>query len=184
MVRRRRAARLDADRAALGLDLHDELGDVDADVVVVRADVSGAQALVLRQKVRVPGQDRDLVRSRVLERVGHRRRVGGRDGDAIDLLGDEVGHDLRFLVAAAVLARSDIEALHRALELGFGLLAAGQRLIEERVVGVLRHERERVRVGRSRRGRDGHQRTGSDRAGQHKLQHLLPPSWTWPTRAS
>ena len=157
MVGRRRAARLDADRAALGLDLHDHLGDVDADVVIVRADIGGAQALVLRQEIGVPGQHRDIVRGRALERVGHRRRVGRRDADAVDLLGDEVGDDLRFLVAAAMFAGADVEALDRAVELLLRLLAAGERLVEERIVGVLRHQREGVGLGGSRRGRNGQQ---------------------------
>ena len=45
VVGRRGAAGLDADRAALGLDLQDELGDVDADLVIVRADIGEAHPL-------------------------------------------------------------------------------------------------------------------------------------------
>src|SRR4029079_10207958 len=44
----RRTTRLDADRAALRLDLHDDLGEVHADVIVLGADIGGAQILVLR----------------------------------------------------------------------------------------------------------------------------------------
>ena len=128
-----------------GLIAMHELGDVDADVVVVRADIGDAQTLVLvatgRSPRSEPGCSRPLG---ALQRIGHGRRVGRRDGDAVDLLGDEVGDDLRLLVAAAVLAGADVEALDRAVELLLGLLAAGERLVEERVVGVLRHEREGV----------------------------------------
>ena len=85
-----------------------------------------------------------MSRRRVLQGVGHRRRIGGGNRDAVDLLGDEIGDDLRFLVAAAVFARADVEALDGALQLLFRLLAAGEGLIEERIVGVLRHERERI----------------------------------------
>ena len=179
VVGRRRAARLDADGAALRLDLHDELGDVDADVIVVRANIGErAVSCPCGSKIRVPGQDRNFGAGRALQSVGHRRRVGGRNRNAVDLLGDEVGHDLGFLVAAAVLAGADIEALHRALELGLGLLAARQRLIEERVVGVLGHERKRIGVGRARRGRYGQKRPRGDGAGQHEFQHMLPPCVT------
>ena len=150
VVRRRGAAGLDADRAALRLDRHHQLGDVDADVVVVRADIGDALGLVLRQKVGVPRQHRDLVRGGALQRIGHRRRVGGRDGDAVDPLGDEIGDDLRFLVAAAVLAGADVEALDRAVEFLFRLLAAGEGLVKERIVGVLGHQRERIGIRRLR----------------------------------
>ena len=109
----------------------------------------------LRQQIEFQVRTGNVSRRRVLQRVGHRRRVGGGNRDAVDLLGYEIGDDLRFLVAAAVLARPDVEALHRALQFRFGLLAAGERLIEERIVGVLRHERERVGL---RGGRDGHRR--------------------------
>ena len=43
------------------------------------------------------------------------RRVRGRDGDAVDLLGDEVVDDLHLLLAAAMLAGADIQAFDRAV---------------------------------------------------------------------
>src|SRR5207247_198299 len=46
VVGRGRATRLDADGATLRLDLLGELGEVDADLVVVGADIRDAQVLV------------------------------------------------------------------------------------------------------------------------------------------
>ena len=114
-------------------------------------DIGGAQTLVLGQEVRIPGENRDLRRRSALQRVGHGRRVGRGHGDAVDLLGDEVGDDLRFLVAAAMFARPDVQALDRAGELLLRLLATGKRLVEEGVIGVLWHERKSVGVGGSGR---------------------------------
>ena len=56
-------------------------------------------------------------------------------------------HDLDLLLAAAMLAGTDIEALDRAGEFLLRLLAAAPRLVEERVVHVLGHERENVLLG-------------------------------------
>ncbi len=74
--------------------------------------------------------------------AGHGRRVGRRDRDAVDALGDQILHDLHLLVAAAMLAGADIHALERAVRFRLGLLAAVAGLVEERVVHVLRHQRE------------------------------------------
>ena len=76
------------------------------------------------------------------KRDRHGRRVGRRHGDAVDLLGHEILHDLHLLVAAAMLAGADIHAFEGAVGFRFGLLAAVARLVEERVVHVLRHQRE------------------------------------------
>jgi hypothetical protein len=145
VVGRRRTARLDADGAAVRLDLHGDLGEVDADLVVVGADIGGAQVHVLRQHVRVPGQHRDPGVLGGLQRHGHRRGIGRRHADALHIAaGDEVLDDLHLFVATAVLARADVFAYEGTVRLGFGLLAAVARLIEERVVHVLRHQREDV----------------------------------------
>jgi hypothetical protein len=71
--------------------------------------------------------------------------AGALDGDTampFTFLGDEVLHHLHLLLAAAVLARSDVVALDLAAELLLGLLATVARLIEERIVHVLRHQGE------------------------------------------
>ena len=106
-----------------------------------------------------------MSRGRVLQGIGHRRRIGGGNRDAVDFLGYEIGHDLRFLVAAAVFARPDVEALDRALQFGFRLLAAGESLIEERIVGILRHERERVGLRGGCRSHPHEQSAACDSAG-------------------
>jgi hypothetical protein len=137
----------------------------------VGADVSRAQSLVLGQQVGVPRQNRDLRRGSALQRIGHGRRVRWRHRDTVDFLGDEIGYDLRLFVAAAMLARSDVQALDGALEFGFRFLASDKRLIEDGVVGVLRHEREGVGISSLRRSRDREQRPGGDRAGQQYFQH-------------
>src|SRR5581483_3477027 len=111
VVGRSHATRLDADLAALRLDLLDELRDVHADLIVVRADVGETQVLVLRQKVGVPGQDRDALFLRRRKNARHRGGVGRRHANAVDALRDQVGDDLRFLVTAAVLAGAGEEAL-------------------------------------------------------------------------
>src|SRR6185295_5156290 len=140
----RRTAGLDADGAAARLDLLGELREVHADLIVVRAHIGEAQPLVLRQEIAVPGKHRNARSLRTLERLAHGRRVRWRYGNAVDLLGDEVVDDLDLLFAAAMLARTDIEALDRAGEFLFRLLAAGQRLVEERVVHILGNEGENV----------------------------------------
>ena len=99
-----------------GLMLLRDLGEVDADVVVVGADIGEAQALVLLEQVGVPGQDRDAGLLGRLERLAHGGGVGGRDGDAVDLLGDQVVDDLDLLLAAAMLAGADIDALELAAD--------------------------------------------------------------------
>jgi hypothetical protein len=104
VVRGRRTAGLDADRPALRLDRLRDLREVHADVVVLRADVGDAQRLVLLEQVAVPGQHRDAGGLGLLQRPAHGGRVGRRDGDAVDLAGDQVVHDLDLLLAAAVLA--------------------------------------------------------------------------------
>ena len=89
--------------------------------------------------------------------------LDGDDGDAVHLLGDEILHDLHLLVAAAVLAGADIHAFEGAVRFRFGLLAAVARLIEERVVHVLRHQSEDVlRLGAGHRY--GHGAEGDSRA--------------------
>ncbi len=144
VIGRRGATRLDADRAALRLDLLRELGEIDADLIIVRPDIGEAQRLVLGEQVGVPGEHGDLGGARTLQSGGDRGRVGRRHGNAVDLLGDQIGDDLCLLVAAAVLAGTDIEAFDRAVEFLLGLLAASQRLVEEWVVGVLGYQREGV----------------------------------------
>ena len=76
VVGRRGAARLDADRAALRLDLLRELGEVDADVVVVRADIGDAQRLVLRRAGRSPRSGPGCRPPWPLQRLAHGGRVG------------------------------------------------------------------------------------------------------------
>ena len=97
---------------------------------------------------------------------GHRWRVGRGDRDAVDLLGDEVGDDLRLLVAAAVLSGADVEALDRAFEFLLRLLAAGERLVVEGIVGALGHEGECIGLSRAGGGGDPDQRARGDRACQ------------------
>ena len=125
-----------------GLMLLRQLGEVDADVVVLGADIGDPQRLVLVEQVAVPGQHGDAGLLGLLQRLAHGSGVGRADGDAVDLLGDQVEHDLDLLLAAAMLAGADILALELAAGLGLGLLAAVAGLVEERVVHVLRHERE------------------------------------------
>ena len=124
----------------LRLDLLRELREVDADVVVVRADIGDAQVLALRQEVGVPGEHRDAGFLGRRQHARHRGGVGGRDRDAVDALGDQVGDDLDLLVTAAVLGRAGEEALDLVgADLVDRLFAAELRLVEERVVEVLRH---------------------------------------------
>jgi hypothetical protein len=148
VVRRRGAARLDADRPPLGLRLHHELRQIDANVIIVRADVSGAQALVFLEKIRVPGDDRNVGGLGALQRGRDRRGVGRRDRDPVDFLRDEIADDLGLLIAAAVLVRADVKAFDRPLQLGLGLFAASQGLVIKRIVGALGYEREGVGIGR------------------------------------
>ncbi|MGX7874592.1 hypothetical protein ACVDG5_019120 [Mesorhizobium sp. ORM6] len=58
--------------------------------------------------------------------------------------GNQILHDLDLLLTATVFAGSDVHALECAFGLGLCLLAAITRLIEIRVVHVLRHQRECV----------------------------------------
>ena len=102
--------------AALWLDLLCELGEVDADIVVVGADIGDAQGLVLLEKIRVPGQDRDARLLGAFERLAHGGSVGRRNGDAVDFLGDQVIDDLDLLFTAAVLAGADIQAFDRPVD--------------------------------------------------------------------
>jgi len=151
VVGRRSAARLDADSAAVRLDLHGECREVGADLIVVGADIGQAQVLVLGQHVGIPGQNRN---AGILCRLkGHRHGsgVGHGHGNAIDLLGHEILHDLDLFVAAAVLAGADIHAFKGAVGFSLGLLAAITGLVEERVVHVLGNQRE----GELRLGPDG-----------------------------
>src|SRR4029450_7470490 len=104
----RRAARLDADGATVRFDLLRDLREVDADVVVLGADIGDAQVLVLGQQIAVPGQHRDAGRLGRGERAGHRRGVRGRDGDAVDAGRDQVVDHLQLLLAAAGLAGADV----------------------------------------------------------------------------
>ena len=84
-------------------------------------------------------------------------------GDAVDLLGYEVVDNLNLLLAAAMLAGSDVQAFDGASQLLLGLLAAVARLVEERVVHVLRHQSEDIlRLGAGHRhghGAEGDSRT-------------------------
>ena len=66
---------------------------------------------------------------------------------------DQVIDHLQLLLAAAVLAGADVAAFDRAAELLLGLLATVAGLIEERVVHVLRHQREGVVRSAGRAGR-------------------------------
>ena len=114
VVGRRGAARLDADRAALRLDLLRELREVDADIVVVRADIGDAQRLVLGRAGRSPRSAPECrppwpPRSAL-------PMAGAFDGEprCRRPLGDQVVDDLHLLLAAAMLAGADVEALDRA----------------------------------------------------------------------
>ena len=89
-----RSAGLDAIGASVGLERHRLLGDGFADLFVDRADVSGAKSLVGRQQIAVPGDDRNISFLRPAQDLGDRRGVGGGDADAVNMLGDEVLHDL------------------------------------------------------------------------------------------
>ena len=158
MVGRRRAAGLEAERAAVRLEPLRDLREVHADVVVLGPDVGGAHALVFLEDVRIPGHHRDPGRHGRLEDLGHCRRVRGSDRDAVNALADEVLDDLE-LLELGVLARPDVHALDVGL-FGLGLVAAVAREVEERVVHRLRHEGElhlavAVREGRSAREGDG-----------------------------
>jgi hypothetical protein len=103
----------------------------------------------------------------------HGRSVGGGHCDAVDALGHEVGHNLHLLVTAAMLAGADIEAFERAIGLRLGLLAAVARLVEERIVGVLRHERKRQLVLRLRAERGPGQQCAGQNGGAHYIfQHF------------
>ena len=53
------------------------------------------------------------------QRARHGRRVGRRHGDAVDALGDQVADDLHLLVAAAMLAGADVQALDGAVRTRF-----------------------------------------------------------------
>src|SRR5262249_15812334 len=110
VIGRRGAAGLQADLAAARLLGLGDLRQIDADVVVVRADEPRAILLVLRQQVGVPGQRRNARVLGGLERHGHRRRVRRRHGDAVDALADQVLDDLN-LLRLRVLGRADIDAL-------------------------------------------------------------------------
>jgi hypothetical protein len=132
-----------------------------------------AQALVLFEQVGVPGQHRNAGLLGFDKLLAHRRGVGRRDRHAVDLLGDQVGDDLHLLVAAAVLAGADVEALDCALQLCLGLLAAVAGLVEERVVGVLRHQREDVFLVRGVTVMCPERERDRDRRGTHQyLLHL------------
>ena len=110
MVSRSGAARLDAHRAALRLDLHGEFGEVHADLVVMSANIGCAQALAVRQEVGVPGKNGNARSLGSLQRHCHGRGIGWRYGNAVHLLGDEILQDLHLLLAAAVFAGADIHA--------------------------------------------------------------------------
>jgi len=56
MVGGRSATGLDADAAAVRLHLLDDLREVYADIVVLGADIGGAQIGILRQEITVPGE--------------------------------------------------------------------------------------------------------------------------------
>ena len=158
MVGRGRAAGLEADGAAVRLERLRDLREVDADVVVLGADIGRTYALVFLEDVRVPGHRRDPGRHRRLQHLGHRGCVGGRHRDAVNALADEVLDDLD-LLDLGVLARTDVHALD-VVGLFLRLVAAVAGEVEERVVHRLRHERElellvAVREGRSARESDG-----------------------------
>lgn len=144
MVRRRCAARLDADFPAARLHLHGELRQVRSNIVVVGADIGDTQGFVLIEKIGVPRQNGNPGLLRALERSRHGSRIRRRHGDAVDLFRNQVVDDLNLLIAAAMLAGPDIDALDGAGELLLGFLAPVTGLIEKRVVHVFRYERERV----------------------------------------
>src|SRR5262249_43546778 len=153
------------------LDLHRELGEIDADLVIVGADVRDAQVLAVGQEVRVPGQNRDLGFLGCLQCNGHGCRIRRRHRNAVDLLGDQVLHDRDLLVATAVFTRADVHALESAVGFFLGLLAAIARLIEKWIVHVLRHERENflaLRVGGAGEG----ERVDGECCRQDGFQHL------------
>ena len=126
VIGRRGAARLDTDRAAFGLDRHDELGEVHADFVIMRADIGNAQPLVLGRADRSPRSGSGYWRlCAPCSAAAIAGGVGRRYADTVDLLGDQVGDHLRLFVAAAMLSGADIEAFDLAVEFLLGLLAAG-----------------------------------------------------------
>ena len=176
-VGRGRAAGLDAIGAAVRLKRHRLLGDRDADLLVDGADIARAQPLVGRQQVAVPGHDRDVGLLGAGEHLGDRRGVGGRDADAVDMLGDEVLDDLHLLLLGRV-GRADEQALDAADFLR-RLHAAVARLVEERIVHRLRHEREHLVLGLGRHGLDGpDQGRESDKSSYlHGLSSFAPPAF-------
>ena len=127
-----------------GLIFMHELGEVDADLVVVRADIGDAQILVLGQQVGVPGEHRN---AGVLGRL--------RATAIAAALAGETAMPSTFLATRSCTICTCSSPppcspgpmyMHSnaPLRLGFGLLAAVAGLIEERVVHVLRHQREDV----------------------------------------
>ena len=116
MVGRRCAARLDADRAALRLDLHGELGEVRADLVIVRADIGDAQVLVLGQRRRNPRSEPGMPAS--LAACSATAIAAALDGDTAmpsTFLATRSCTIVHLLVAAAMLAGADIHALRGAV---------------------------------------------------------------------
>ena len=144
-VGRGRAAGLDAICASVGLERHRLLGDGFADLLIDRADIARAQALVGRQQVAVPGHHRDLGLLGAGEHLGDRGSVGGRNADAVDMLGDEVLDDLHLFLLGGV-GRADEQALDAA-DLLRRLHASVARLVEERIVHRLRNESEDLVLG-------------------------------------
>src|SRR4029079_5032298 len=114
----------------------------DANVIVVGSDIGGAKAFILLQKIRVPGEDRDAGLLCAFKRLADSGGVGRRNGDAINLFGDQVIDHLDLLFATSVLTGSDIQTLNRTVELLLRLFATIPRLIEERVIHVLGNQSE------------------------------------------
>ncbi|MGY2931999.1 hypothetical protein ACVWZ6_001601 [Bradyrhizobium sp. GM6.1] len=141
--------------AAVGPQLQELLAEGDAELLVVGADIGDALGA---GRIGVEGDDRDAGRGRRVDRLGHRRDVGNRDGEAVDLLGDEVLDDLG-LRRRLVLDRPLVDALDIAELLGT-LQAAVAREVEERIVHRLGHDHEPVVCGKRRRSHHRHRDAG------------------------
>ena len=134
------SAGLDAHSAAALLVFKHLLGEGDAELIVVRADVGRTKACILGKHVGVVGNDRDALFLRHLHDARHGLRVAGRDAKAGNAAGHHVLRELN-LLGLVVFGRANIGAGHVAEFLGGGLAALFDRRAEC-VVQYFENERE------------------------------------------
>ena len=151
----RDVAELQADRAAVRLQLLQVLRHQHAHLVVVGAEIGRAQLAILLEQIGVDGHHRD-VRLPLAQQVGGERRVRGRDRDRGDAPGQQVVDDLDLAGLVGARRRAGVQALVLGVRvLRLPLLAAQVDLLEERIVEPLDDDRQRLLVlGRSRSGND------------------------------